>query len=117
MALRGASGSTSPLRGFVPRSPRNRGSEDVWRSVAVGLALVDRRRRAVGPNLGLWRIPDLRSLARWDRSIDVYPRGAGSDGVVGSLCLVEGARYRRSYPVASRHGRLLRSHETVADCP
>src|SRR5215207_405873 len=117
MALRGASGSTSPLRAFLPRSPRHRGSEDVWRSVAVGLALVNRRRWAVGPNPRLWGIPDLRSLARWGRSIDVYPRGAVSDGVVGSLWLVEGAGYGGSGPVAPAYGGLLRSHETAADGP
>jgi hypothetical protein len=117
MALRGASGITGPLCGFVPRSPRQRGSRDVWRSVEVGLAVVNRRRRTLWPNHALWRIPDLRSLARWGRSIDVYPRGAGSDGVVGSLWLVEGAGYGRSHPLAIADGGILRSHETAADGP
>src|SRR5215208_2037900 len=30
MALRGASGATGPLRGFLPRPPRQRGPGDVW---------------------------------------------------------------------------------------
>src|SRR5918994_3438783 len=103
MALCGASGITGALRGFVSRPPRQWGSEGVRRAVEVGLALVDRRRWALGPNPSLRRIPHLRCLAGWGRSTDVYPRSAGSDGVVGSFWLVEGAGYGRSYPLAPPH--------------
>src|SRR5215208_2648029 len=51
------------------------------------------------------------------RSTFVYPRCAGSDGVVGSFWLVEGFGYGRSYPLAPPYGGLLRSHETAADAP
>src|SRR5918994_2260105 len=117
VALGGASGATSPLRGFLPRSPGQGGPERVRRPIAVGLALVNRRRRALWPNPGLWGIPDRRSLARWGRSFDVYPRGAGSDGMVGSVWLVEGAGYGRRYPLAPPHGGLLRSHKGATDDP
>jgi hypothetical protein len=65
--------------------PLDRGGPGgVWRPAEVGLALGNRRRWAPGSNPGLRRIPDLRSLPSWGRSIDVLPCGAGSDGVVGS---------------------------------
>ena len=59
------SGTSGALRGFLPRSPGQRGTGGVRRLAEVGLALVNRRRRALGPNPSLWRIPDQRSLARW----------------------------------------------------
>src|SRR5215207_949725 len=115
VALRGAPGATGALRGFVPRPPRPRGPGDVRRPAKVGLALVDRRRRNLGPDPGLRRIPDLRGLARRRRSSAVYPRGAGGDGVVGTAWLVVGTGYGRSYPLARLDGGLLRSHESAAD--
>src|SRR5215204_966739 len=117
MALRGASGATGPLRGFLPRPPRQRGPGDVWGPAQMGMALVNRRQRTLGPNPRLWRIPDRRGLASRNRSTDVYPRRAGSDGVVGTVRLVEGASHGRSYPFATPHGGLLRSHEASANGP
>src|SRR5215211_4593071 len=117
MALRGASGITGALRGFVSRPTGQWGSEAVRRAVEVGLALVNRGRWALGPEPGLWRIPDRWRLARRGRNTFVYPRCAGSDGVVGSIWLVEGASCGRSCPLAPPHGGLLRSHETAADGP
>jgi hypothetical protein len=64
-----------------------------------------------------WRIPDRRGLASRNRSTGVYPRRAGSDGVVGTVRLVEGASHGRSYPFATPHGGLLRSHEAGANGP
>src|SRR5829696_6546660 len=117
VALRSASGATSPLRGFVPRSLRQRGPRDVWRPVEVGLALVNRRRRAVGPNPSVWRIPDLRSLPCWERGSGVYPRCPSSGGILGSVWLVEGAGYGRSYTVALSDGGILRNHKTATNGP
>jgi hypothetical protein len=79
---------------------------------------------SIGDGGLLGRIPasgeypiSVRSLARWGRSIDVYPRGAGSGGVVGSVWVVEGFGYGRSYPLAPAHGGLLRSDKGAADGP
>src|SRR5215208_4142718 len=106
MALCDASGTTGALRGFVSRPPGQWGSEGVRRAVEVGLALVNRRQWDPGPDLCLWRIPHLRCLAGWGRSTLVYPRCAGTDGVVGSIWLVEGTGFGRSYPLAPPHGGL-----------
>jgi hypothetical protein len=46
VALRSASDVTGALRGFVHRSPGQRGSGDLWRPVEVVLALGNRRQRA-----------------------------------------------------------------------
>jgi hypothetical protein len=117
VALGGASGAIGALRGFLPRSFGQRGPGGVRRPVGVGLALGNRRRRALRANPGLWGIPALRNPPRWDRSIDVYPRGAGSDGVVGTVGLVEGASNRQSHPFAHSDGGILRSHQAGADGP
>src|SRR5918995_4678724 len=107
MAVRSASGATGSLRGFLPRSPGQTGSERVWRLAEVGLALVNRRQRTLGPSHRLWRIPNLWCLSRWSRSTDLYPRGVGSGRVVGSVWLVEGSDYGRRYFVAPTHGAFL----------
>src|SRR3712207_7120929 len=117
MPLRGAPDTTGALRGFVPRSLGQRGSGGVRWSVRVGLALVDRRWWALGPNPSLWRIPGLRSLARRDRGADVYPRGAGGDGMVGSVRLVEGTGRGRGHRLALSNGRPLPGHEGPARAP
>jgi hypothetical protein len=49
-------------------------------------------------------------------SPDVHPRGAGGDGMVGTVWLVEGLGYGRSYPFVPAYGGLLRSLESAADC-
>jgi hypothetical protein len=54
-------------------------------------------RRSLGGN----ELSDLRGLARRERSTDVYPRGAGSDGVMGTVWMVEGFGYGRSYPLGT----------------
>src|SRR5215207_11480083 len=111
VALRGAPGATGALRGFVPRTPRPRGPGDVRRPAKVGLALVDRRRRNLGPDPGFRPVPDLRGLAGWGCGTDVHPRSAGGDGVVGTVRLVQGAGRGGSYPLASVDGGFLRSHD------
>src|SRR5215207_8360632 len=115
VALRGASGLTGPLCGFVPCSPGERSPGDVWRPAEVGLALGNRRRWAAGPNPGLWRLPGLRSLPRWECGRALFPRCPGGGRDLGSVWLVEGAGYGRSHPVTLSDGGLLRSHETAAD--
>src|SRR5215212_8239721 len=117
MALRGASGITGPLRGFVPRSPGQRGPGDVWRPVAVGLALERWRHWTAGPGYSVFRFPALRILPRRDRGRGVFPRGPRSGRNLGSVRLVEGAGCGRSHPVALADGGLLRAHETAADGP
>src|SRR3712207_7016897 len=59
----------------------------------------------------------LRDLPRWECGSGIFPRGYGSGGTLGSVRLVEGAGYRRSYPVALSDGGILRSHETASDGP
>src|SRR5215203_3282708 len=117
VALRGASGAAGPLRGFVPGSLRPRRPGDVRRPAEVGLALGDRRRRALGPNTSLRRIPGLRSLARRGCGSGVFPRGLGGGRDLGSVRLVESAGDGRSYPLALADGGILRGHETAAYGP
>jgi hypothetical protein len=67
MVRRGATGATGALRSLVPSSLGQRSPSDVRRPAKVGLTLVDRRQRTLGPNSGLRRIPDLRDLARREK--------------------------------------------------
>src|SRR5215208_339937 len=117
VALRGASGTTGTLRGFLPRSLGQRGSGGVWRPAEVVLALGNRRRRAVGPNPCLWRVPGLRNRPRWERGSGVFPCCPSGGRDRGSVRLVEDAGYGRSYPVALADGGILRTHKTAADGP
>ena len=117
MARRGATGATGALRSLVPSSLGQRSPSDFRRPAKVGLTLVDRRQRTLGPNPGVRRIPDHRDLARRERGTGVHPSGAGGDGMGGTVWVVEGIGYGRSYPLVPAYGGLLRSHESAADSP
>src|SRR5918994_566420 len=57
-------------------------------------ALGNRRRWAAGPNPGLWRLPGLRSLPRWECGRALFPRCPSDGRDLGSVWLVEGAGHK-----------------------
>ncbi len=86
-------------------------------SPQVGLAPGDWRRRALGPNPGLRRLPALRDLPRRERGSGVFPRCPGGGGDLGFVWLVEGAGHGRGYPLATPRGGILRSHKGATHGP
>src|SRR5215208_222903 len=79
VALCSASSATGPLRGFLHHSPGQRSQENLWRPVEVGLAVGNRRRRAIGPNHNFW-FSSGWILPRCDHGRGVYPCSPGSGG-------------------------------------
>ena len=96
------------------------GTGGIGKATAEGLASIGASVVVVGRdrNKGEAAAAEIKTRSgNRGRSTDVCPRGFSSNGVVGSIWLVEGTGYGRSHPVAPSHGGLLRSHETAADGP